>query len=232
LGRIIGQAPGADIAPWKLEVRFASHPKHRYGFTPEEFATDHEGPIALAYALSVRMGQLRHRLIYLVLPDNCTWAREMIYAALSHAEDRVYILHPGSPEQLFSQIQPDTARRYTRLFPERPPEDAVHRLCTRLEQLGISYVLQPCLEAADGALRWPTLVFDDLLGRRVHWEHVGLPRDARDLNPTDELVAWYQELDILTESEAPWGGSGGLLVLTHAGEDVLGRLEALLGEVG
>jgi hypothetical protein len=225
--------------PWKLEGCFGRHPGTRFGFLPEEFEEE-GGPIALAYALSVRWGQgLRHPIVYMVVPGKGALTREMIYAALTTSMERVVIFHPGHSDDLFRHEFPrvtDANRRYTNLFkPPRPawlPEQgtagAERDLGEALLAKGLDIFYQPTLEAPDGSLRWPSFRFEDATGRRVYWEHFGPARSAADLLSRNEVVEWYREMEILQDIEVPWGGPNGLLVITE-GEEWREKLEEIVG---
>ena len=221
---------------WRAEVRFSAHPGVRYHFTAAEFADLAEGPLSLAYALSVRWGQeLRHDLIFLVLPEQpALWQREMIYAGITATEGRVYVFHPGPAEALFEVGA--GVRRFSSLLgggigtaePVQAGGDGSVELRRLLEELEIEAIWRPQVEGPDGSLRWPTAIFEDGAGRRIYWEHFGLPRSEADGQARAEVEAWYTELGVLPESEVPWGGENGLLVLTDTGSDLRRRLNGLL----
>ena len=235
VGTLIGQNPAENLSPWKLEAEFGG--PHRYGFRPEEF--DEEAPLSLGWALSVRWAQHRRcRACLLVVPEAGQLTREMVYAALQCASERVIIFHPGPADELFRDEYPDLSdrgRRLTNLYAApAPPElpvpgrpGAEHTIAESLLEEGIQFLYQAPIEGPDGATRWPSFRFEDRLGRRIVWEHLAAPQHAADAVVRAELEAWYAELDILSESVQPWGGAQGVLVITEDEgdwEEVLRRL--------
>jgi hypothetical protein len=243
LGIVTGQLREShtDPAPWKLEVSFPTREDVRYGFRPDEFPDDSDGPVALAYALSVRWGQgIKNALVYLVLPEKASLlTREMIYTALSSGREKVYIFHPGFADDLFRAEFPrttDATRRYTNLFaaPEREdpftpglPGDE-KAISQALLARCIDFLFQAPLEGVDGSQRFPTFRFEDPLGRMVYWEHLGPMRSAADLDVQEKIREWYREQGILGLDEAPWGGEQGILMLSDEGGDWEAALNALL----
>lgn len=236
----VGERGVAREGNLRVEVQFPAHPGARYHFTGAEFdghpAEPAQGPLSLAYALSVRWGQeLRHDLIFLVLPEQpALWQREMIYAAITATEGRVYIFHPGPAEALFEVS--GGVRRFSSLLgggigtaePVQAGGDGSVELRRLLEEREIEAIWRPQLEGPDGSLRWPTAIFEDGAGRRIYWEHFGPPRSEADGHARAEVEAWYAESGVLPESEVPWGGENGLLVLSDTGGDLRRRLNKLL----
>ena len=173
-------------------------------------------------------------------------SRELIYTALTRHQDRVVILHQGPRTLLkdfSSPYRSETARRMTNLLQpcrmlEIPQakgsvflqEGLVHRtskglavrskselvIAEALSHAGVVFEYEKPLTLC-GSTRYPDFTIeDDISGRTIYWEHLGmLDRDDYRRSWAAKL-GWYRANGILPVEE---GGapSGTLLTTTEAG---------------
>ena len=189
-------------------------------------------------------------------------SRELIYTALTRHQQRVVIMHQGQRAQLrefAAQHRSETARRRTNLLAacamvevQHPKgtldmqRNLIHRsshgLAVQskselviLEAL-LSAGIRPHYELAltlGGQTRWPDFTIeDDISGRTIYWEHLGMLDRADYRKRWERKLAWYRTHGILPVEEAPH--SSKVLVTTQDTPDCgldMGRVKQLIAEV-
>lgn len=169
-------------------------------------------------------------------------SRELIYTALTRHQDRIVVMHQGSRSLLkeFSLPQrSETARRRTNLltdcrmleFPQAKgsvflQEGLVHRtskglavrsksellIAEALISAGVSFEYEKPLTLG-GATRYPDFTIeDDISGRAIYWEHLGMLDHANYRASWEKKFAWYRTNGIHPLSETQTGGP--ILVMT------------------
>ena len=189
-------------------------------------------------------------------------SRELIYTALTRHQDRVVVMHQGPRTRLKEFTAPhrsETARRRTNLladcrmleFPQPKgsvflQEGLIHRTSNGQAVRSKSELLiAEALLAADvpfeyekpltlgGQTRYPDFTIeDDISGRTVIWEHLGM-LDRPDYRASwEKKLAWYRANGVQTPDKL--GGGGPLLVTTvdspRSGLD-MGKVKQTITEV-
>jgi AAA domain/UvrD-like helicase C-terminal domain len=169
-------------------------------------------------------------------------SRELIYTALTRHQDRVVIMHQGQRSILKDFASPqrsEIAKRRTNLlrpchmleFPQQKgsvflQEGLIYRtsrglavrsksellIAEALINAGIPFEYEKPLSLG-GGVRYPDFTIDDeISGRVVYWEHLGmLERDDYRLSWESKL-AWYRSHGVLPADEGE--GPNGMLVTT------------------
>lgn len=170
-------------------------------------------------------------------------SRELIYTALTRHQDRVVVMHQGARTILKEFTAPhrsETARRMTNLlqpchmleFPQAKgslflQEGLIHRTSTGVAVRSKSELIifeelrhagfQPEYEKAltlGNTTRYPDFTIDDeISGRTVYWEHLGmLDREEYRLS-WERKLAWYRANQVLPAEEGC--GANGMLVISQ-----------------
>jgi hypothetical protein len=169
-------------------------------------------------------------------------SRELIYTALTRHQDRIVVMHQGSRTLLKDFAAPDrseAARRMTNLlqpcqmleFPRVKGSvflqaGLIHRtnsglavrskseliIANELSHSGIAFQYEKPLMLG-GSTRYPDFTIDDdISGRTVFWEHLGL-LDREDYRRSwEKKLAWYRTIGVIPAEEG--GGPKGMLVTT------------------
>ncbi len=170
-------------------------------------------------------------------------SRELIYTALTRHQDRVVVMHQGPRTVLKEFAAPhrsETARRMTNLlqacqmleFPQVKGSlflqaGLIHRTSTGIAVRSKSELLvyetlrnagfQPEYEKAltlTGSTRYPDFTIDDeISGRTVYWEHLGMLERDEYRRSWEKKLAWYRANKVLPAEEG--GGANGMLVTTQ-----------------
>jgi hypothetical protein len=169
-------------------------------------------------------------------------SRELIYTALTRHKDRVVLMHQGPRTVLKDFAAPqrsETARRMTNLLQPCQMEEfpqvkgsvflqkgLLHRtskglavrskselyIADALSQAGIAFEYEKPLTFANST-RYPDFTVDDeISGRTIYWEHLGLLERADYRKSWEKKLAWYREHGILPADEG--AGENGTLVTT------------------
>jgi ATP-dependent exoDNAse (exonuclease V) alpha subunit len=170
-------------------------------------------------------------------------SRELIYTALTRHQDRVIVMHQGPRTLLKEFAAPhrsETARRMTNLmqpcrlleFPQPKgsvflQEGLIHRtswglavrskseviIAEALNHAGIRPEYEKPLTLA-GSTRYPDFTIqDDISGRTIYWEHLGLLHREDYRRSWEKKLAWYRANGVLPLEEG--GGPNGTLVITR-----------------
>lgn len=170
-------------------------------------------------------------------------SRELIYTALTRHQDRVVVMHQGQRTVLrdFSAPQrSETARRRTNLlqacrmleFPQLKgsvflQEGLIHRtskglavrskseliIAEALSNAGIEFEYEKPLSLG-GSTRYPDFTIDDeISGRIIFWEHLGMLEREDYRRSWEKKLAWYRSHGVLPADEG--AGPNGILVTTR-----------------
>lgn len=170
-------------------------------------------------------------------------SRELVYTALTRHQDRVVVMHQGPRTILKEFAAPhrsEIARRMTNLlqpcrmleFPQAKgslflQEGLIHRTSTGVAVRSKSELLvfealrhagfQPEYEKAltlGNATRYPDFTIDDeISGRTVYWEHLGMLEREEYRRSWEKKLAWYRANKVLPAEEG--GGANGMLVISQ-----------------
>jgi hypothetical protein len=189
-------------------------------------------------------------------------SRELIYTALTRHQGRVVVMHQGPRTLLKDFAAPErseTARRRTNLLDEcrmvelpQPKgslflqEGLIHRtskgravrsksellIAEALLSAGVAFEYEQALTLG-GSTRYPDFTIeDDISGRTIYWEHLGLLERADYRVSWEKKLAWYRANGVHPVAEAKPGAP--LLVTTEDsstnGLD-MGRVKKLIAEV-
>ncbi|MGA2120584.1 MAG: AAA family ATPase [Methanoregula sp.] len=188
-------------------------------------------------------------------------SRELIYTAITRHQDRVVIMHQGPRTLLKEFAAPhrsETARRMTNLlnecrmleFPQTKgsvflQEGLIHRtskglavrsksellIAEALGNAGIAFEYEKPLTLG-GKTRYPDFTIeDDISGRTIYWEHLGLLEREDYRQSWDKKLRWYQKHEVLPAKDG--GGKAGMLVTTTESSTTgldMGQVTALIKE--
>ena len=169
-------------------------------------------------------------------------SRELIYTALTRHQDRVVVMHQGQRTVLKDFAAPqrsETARRRTNLlqacrmleFPQTKgsvflQEGLIHRtskglavrskseliIAEALSNAGIEFEYEKPLSLG-GSIRYPDFTIDDeISGRIIFWEHLGMLEREDYRRSWEKKLAWYRSQGVLPADEG--AGPNGILVTT------------------
>jgi hypothetical protein len=169
-------------------------------------------------------------------------SRELIYTALTRHKDRVVLMHQGPRTVLKDFAAPqrsETARRMTNLLQPCQMEEfpqvkgsvflqkgLLHRtskglavrskseliIADALSQADIAFEYEKPLTFGNST-RYPDFTVDDeISGRTIYWEHLGLLEREDYRKSWEKKLAWYREHGVLPADEG--SGENGILVTT------------------
>ena len=158
-------------------------------------------------------------------------SRELIYTALTRHQGRLVVMHQGQRSLLKEFTAPhrsETARRRTNLFTdcrmlEFPQargsvflqEGLIHRtskglavrsksellIAEALESTGVDFVYEKPLTLG-GQTRYPDFTIEDeISGRTIYWEHLGMLDRADYRDAWERKLAWYRANGVLPVDE-------------------------------
>ena len=170
-------------------------------------------------------------------------SRELIYTALTRHQDRIVLMHQGPRTLLKEFAAPhrsETARRMTNLlhdchmveFPQTKgsvflQDGLIHRtskglavrskseliIAEALTNAGISFEYEKPLTLG-GQTRYPDFTIDDdISGRTIYWEHLGMLDRSDYRRSWEKKFAWYRAHDVVPAEDG--GGGHGTLVTTR-----------------
>jgi hypothetical protein len=198
--------------------------------------------LAYALTVHKAQGSQFGRVILVLPEAHPLLSRELIYTALTRHQNRVIIMHQGPRPGLKEFAAPhrsETARRRTNLMqPCRMVEiplqkgsvflqdGLIHRTSRGLPVRSKSeLIIAEALTNAkihfeyekplvfSGQTRYPDFTIEDeISGRTVYWEHLGMLDRADYRSGWQAKLAWYRANGVLPVDEGE--GSGGMLVTT------------------
>jgi len=167
-------------------------------------------------------------------------SRELIYTALTRHQDRVVVMHQGPRTVLknfASPLRSEAARRMTNLMADCEMVEVqlakgsvflqkglIHltsrgiavrsmselAVAEALTSAGQAYEYEKALQFS-GVTRFPDFtIADEITGRTIYWEHLGMLDNDGYRRSWDKKLAWYRANGVLPESEG--GGPNGMLV--------------------
>jgi hypothetical protein len=167
-------------------------------------------------------------------------SRELLYTALTRHQDRVVVMHQGPRTMLKAFSSPDrseTARRMTNLLqPCRMVEvpqakgsvflqdGLIHRtskglavrskseliIAEGLYTANVAFAYEKPLTLG-GKTRYPDFTIEDeISGRTIYWEHLGMLERQDYKRSWEAKLAWYRANGVLPATEG--GGPQGMLV--------------------
>ena len=169
-------------------------------------------------------------------------SRELIYTALTRHQDRVVVMHQGQRTVMKDFAAPqrsEIARRRTNLlqacrmleFPQTKgsvflQKGLIHRtskglavrskseliIADALSSAGIEFEYEKPLSLG-GSIRYPDFTIDDeISGRIIFWEHLGMLEREDYRRSWEKKLAWYRSQGVLPADEG--AGPSGMLVTT------------------
>jgi hypothetical protein len=199
--------------------------------------------LAYALTVHKAQGSQFKLVILVLPKDHPILSRELVYTALTRHQNRVVVMHQGPRTVLKDFASPhrsETARRMTNLlspckmveFPLAKgslfmQEGLIHRTSTgiavrskselliyeALRHAGLTPEYEKPLTLG-GSTRYPDFTIDDeLSGRIVYWEHLGMMDKEEYRESWKKKLAWYRANKILPAEEG--GGENGLLITTE-----------------
>jgi len=204
--------------------------------------------LAYALTVHKAQGSQFKLVIAVVPEGHPILSRELIYTALTRHEDRVIILHQGPRAQLKEFAAPhrsETARRMTNLlqpcrmleFPQQKgstflQSGLIHRTTKGLAVRSKSELLiAEALSNAEipfeyekpltlgSSIRYPDFTIeDDISGRTVYWEHLGMLEREDYRRSWEEKLRWYRANGVTPAEE----GQGDRLLVTSTESSTAG----------
>jgi len=198
--------------------------------------------LAYALTVHKAQGSQFNLVIIVLPRDHPIMTRELIYTALTRHKNRVVVMYQGPRSLLKDFTSPhrsETARRMTNLmrpclmleFPQAKgsvflQEGLIHRTSTGIAVRSKSELLiyealckagyQPEYEkplTLGGNTRYPDFTIEDeISGRNIYWEHLGLLEREDYQRSWRNKLAWYKANGILPVEEG--GGTRGTLMTT------------------
>ena len=184
-----------------LKVVYAGRPNLTFSYSGRDFPSG-EGPLELAYALTVHKSQgSDFRKVFVVIPKECgILSRELLYTALTRSRDQLVLLIEGDSVECLNAFRDrsDTARRNTNLFvsvvrvrlDEIPYADhLIHRaekghlvrskselvIANTVFRMKLKYEYESRLEfEGEPRIVHPDFTFVDAAGDKIVWEHLGM----------------------------------------------------------
>lgn len=199
--------------------------------------------LAYALTVHKAQGSQFNLVILVLPEGHPILSRELVYTALTRHQDRVVVMHQGPRSLLKDFAAPhrsETARRMTNLlqpcrmleFPQPKgslflQEGLVHRTSTGVAVRSKSELLvyealrragfEPDYErplTLAGVTRYPDFtIADEISGRLVYWEHLGMLEREDYRRGWECKLEWYRANSILPAVEG--GGENGMLVTSQ-----------------
>jgi ATP-dependent exoDNAse (exonuclease V) alpha subunit len=205
--------------------------------------------LAYALTIHKAQGSQFNLVIVVLPEGHPILSRELIYTALTRHQDRVVVMHQGPRSMLKDFASPhrsETARRMTNLMLEcrmiEVPqvkgsvflqEGLIHltskgvavrsmselAVAEALTAAGVAFEYEKPLTLG-GQTRYPDFTIDDeISGRTIYWEHLGMLNNEGYRKSWEKKLAWYHSNGVLPENQG--GGERGMLV-TSVGSGMTG----------
>lgn len=196
--------------------------------------------LAYALTIHKAQGSQFNLVIVVLPEGHPILSRELIYTALTRHRDRVVVLHQGPRKMLkdfASPLRSESARRMTNLMsdcrmieiPQAKGSLFLQEGLLHLTSKGVAVRSMSELAVAEaltsagqdfeyekplilgGSTRYPDFTIEDeISGRTIYWEHLGMLENEGYRKSWDKKLAWYRANGVLTEEEG--GGPNGMLV--------------------
>lgn len=198
--------------------------------------------LAYALTVHKAQGSQFGLVVLILPAEHRILSRELVYTALTRHQHRVVVVHQVPRTNLWANSAPDRseiARRMTNLlhpcrmleFPKAKgshflQEGLIHRTAAGVAVRSKSEVIvADALTAAghfyhyeapltlSGHTRYPDFTInDEVSGRTVYWEHLGMLENERYRRDWERKLAWYRAGGVLPDTEG--AGPKGILVTT------------------
>jgi hypothetical protein len=241
------RARGKRVPLNRMEVEFSTQRGTAYKFWLDELGgDDRTSVLELAYAITIHKAQgSEFGQTFVVLPSPCRLlSRELFYTALTRQRNHVVVLHQGELADLkkySSAVYSETAARLTNLFNAPDPVEVdgrfleaglIHKtrkgiavrskseviISDLLFSKQVDFQYERPFVAADGSWRSPDFTIeDDMTGRTIYWEHLGMLQRPSYRRKWEAKLAWYRSNGVMPEGEGV--GPNGTLVTTQDGAD-------------
>ena len=217
-------------SPSLIQVEFSSQPRFVYDFDPNgSLSIDLE--LAYALTVHKAQGSQFDLVILVLPKEHRIMSRELIYTALTRHRGRVVLMHQGPLVHLKELTEPhrsEIARRRTNLFAagemsevrrERGSvfleEGLMHRtgngiavrsksellIAEAFESMDVPFKYEQPLQLK-GKTYFPDFtISDEITGRTVYWEHLGMLDDENYVKSWNRKLSWYRSNGILPYEE-------------------------------
>lgn len=239
IGVVVGQLKEEDAPPNTIQIEFSSQQGYIYDFDPIREQVPLE--LAYALTVHKAQGSQFDLVILVLPKKHRIMSRELIYTALTRHRRRVVVMHQGSLAHLKELTEPhrsEIARRRTNLFGECKmsevrrergsvflEERLIHRtgnglavrsksellIAEALENKNVPFRYEQPLTRG-GKTYFPDFtISDELTGRTVYWEHLGMLDDESYVRSWNRKSSWYRSNGILPYEE---NSSGNAVLVT------------------
>lgn len=223
-----------DLPPSLIKVEMSSQPGSVYNFDPNGILPiDLE--LAYALTVHKAQGSQFDLVILVLPKEHRIMSRELIYTALTRHRRRVVVMHQGSLVHLKELTEPhrsEIARRRTNLFGECKMSEVrrergsvfledrlIHRtgnglavrsksellIAEALENKNVPFRYEQPLQRS-GKTYFPDFtISDEITGRTVYWEHLGMLDDENYVRSWNRKSSWYRSNGILPYEESENG---------------------------
>ena len=231
IGVVVGHLKEEDDEPPPsiIQVEFSSQLGYIYDFDPNGEQVPLE--LAYALTVHKAQGSQFDLVILVLPKEHRIMSRELIYTALTRHRRRVVVMHQGSLAHLKELTEPhrsEIARRRTNLFGacemsevrhERGSvfleERLIHRtgnglavrsksellIAEALENKNVTFRYEQPLQRG-GKTYFPDFtISDEITGRTVYWEHLGMLDDENYVKSWNKKLSWYRANGILPYEE-------------------------------
>lgn len=229
IGVVVGQLKEEDAPPNTLQIEFSSQKGYTYDFGTNGEQVPLE--LAYALTVHKSQGSQFDLVILVLPKGHRIMSRELIYTALTRHRRRVVVMHQGSLVHLKELTEPhrsEIARRRTNLFGECKmsevhrergsvflEERLIHRtskglavrsksellIAEALESMNVPFRYEQPLQRG-GKTYFPDFtISDEITGRSVYWEHLGMLDDENYVRSWNRKLSWYRSNGILPYEE-------------------------------
>lgn len=241
IGVVVGQLKEEDAPPNTIQIEFSSQQGYVYDFDSNGEQVPLE--LAYALTVHKAQGSQFDLVILVLPKEHRIMSRELIYTALTRHRRRVVVMHQGSLEHLQELTEPhrsEIARRRTNLFGackmsevhhERGSvfleERLIHRtgnglavrsksellIAEALENKNVPFKYEQPLQRGGKAYFPDFTISNEISGRTVYWEHLGMLDDENYVKSWNRKLSWYRSNGILPYEENRGGDA--VLVTTQ-----------------
>lgn len=196
--------------------------------------------LAYALTIHKAQGSQFRLVIVVLPEGHPILSRELIYTALTRHQDRVVVMHQGPRtilKDFASPLRSEAARRMTNLMsdcrmieiPQAKGSLFLQQGLIHLTSKGVAVRSMSELAVAEaltgagqdyeyekpltlgGYTRYPDFTIEDeISGRTIFWEHLGMMESEGYRKSWDKKLSWYRANGVLPEEEG--GGPNGMLV--------------------
>ena len=241
IGIVVGQLKEEDAPPNTIQVEFSSQQGYTYDFGTNGEQVPLE--LAYALTVHKAQGSQFDVVILVLPKGHRIMSRELIYTALTRHRRRVVVMHQDSLVHLKELSEPhysEIARRRTNLFGEFKmsevhresgsvflEERMIHRtsrglavrsksellIAEAFESMDVPFRYEQPLQL-NGKTYFPDFtISDEITGRTVYWEHLGMLDDENYAKSWNKKLSWYRSNGILPYEENESGDA--VLVTTE-----------------